>query len=1071
MAGAVSIDVMMNLVFGAISGDREARRQLDTLFAESSASGLKKGAKESTKTIKAEWAPALAKMSEAGMRKAGDVLVKSYEESARVQMTSAMKIASLQRKLDKGQDAATKNSLLRQKQALQDRIDLEVVAQKKLLRAGEKNADKILDLRKQHQEKMDRSSAENMQVAGENFAGAIEAAFSADNIDAKGLTQGIGSMLSKGIMSAAGSASATAGGGATAAGLASAATAIAGVVASLAAIAGIFAAAAGQATAMNKALMESSSAADITGGSLDSVTASAAGLTAEYGQLNFRLKMLRRVTIDTASDFRMSKEEVSGYIGALNEAGLTMREFRGMVSDSTSDMQAYRDVTQTAIIASQGLGISASETADFMNKIQRDMGGSLGDVQGAFGMIYSEAKKAGMSTKDFFSAINEASSGMALYNFRVGDTVGLFTDLVKIMGEDLAKQQMGLEGTFKGMGEQEKHKTTMLGGSGMKAGVLASAERQGQAFGDALKAAGVTMGGGISGKDGSFDLKAVAKLSGEGYRAELTKLKKADEEARKRGEEGNLARTFQTVRTVSQATKGTTEGTSGALAGLDRMGELTAQAMSGGGMLGGKTLQESLDAGGISAMHAEEATGMSGDQLANVAKIQTSMIAEWEDMTGKTFGADTKDEFATAFGSGILSQTDDLKAASEKQYSMLEQSAVDQLQETRSMSQSITNKIAGFLENIWLGIEHLLTMLGSSRMLFPTGGGSKMEDRRDSMKKEEQSARALEQISNDLNDAKGARTTAATSDEKVRLDKKIQALEAKAATEREAIEVERDARRRLVSGESPTIQDARKNAGLDAQFGPGSAERARGLLTSLSGDKAAEMGLVGSSEWEKTQVKSDMKGLAESGSPEAFKAMETLLTEQLDAEKEKAAADEMLAGTEAQRDEATAQMMENELSAVVNQIRSLPMEEQRVMMQNSLSGLGAEKAQDLTSRAFAAQTSEEKASISREIEAALLAQNGEIAGALAGQFQGYGLNVRPSVKDFIYRGDGSGSGDITPIDKADEFFGAKPGGPIAGGMGGSKMVNITINGGDEARVYNVVKRVLRDSGYGDMKKY
>lgn len=124
--------------------------------------------------------------------------------------------------------------------------------------------------------------------------------------------------------------------------------------------------------------------------------------------------MLRRVTIDTATEFRMSKEEVNSYIGALGEAGLTVSEFRGIVTGATNDMQAYRDVTRAAVIASQGLGISASETGDFMNKMTRDLGGDLDSIQGAFGMIFSEASKAGMSTKNFFSAINEASSGMAL---------------------------------------------------------------------------------------------------------------------------------------------------------------------------------------------------------------------------------------------------------------------------------------------------------------------------------------------------------------------------------------------------------------------------------------------------------------------------------------------------------------------------------------------------------------------------------------------------------------------------------------------------------------------------------
>ena len=70
-------------------------------------------------------------------------------------------------------------------------------------------------------------------------------------------------------------------------------------------------------------------------------------------------------------------------------------------------------------------------------------------------------------------------------------------------------------------------------------------------------------------------------------------------------------------------------------------------------------------------------------------------------------------------------------------------------------------------------------------------------------------------------------------------------------------------------------------------------------------------------------------------------------------------------------------------------------------------------------------------------------------------------HVTPTAHDFIYRGDGS-QGVITPIDTADQFFGAKAGGPIANAMGGS--VTIHINGGDEQRIFQVVQRAMREMG-------
>ena len=80
----------------------------------------------------------------------------------------------------------------------------------------------------------------------------------------------------------------------------------------------------------------------------------------------------------------------------------------------------------------------------------------------------------------------------------------------------------------------------------------------------------------------------------------------------------------------------------------------------------------------------------------------------------------------------------------------------------------------------------------------------------------------------------------------------------------------------------------------------------------------------------------------------------------------------------------------------------------------------------------------------------------------AGIFDAAGLHL----DDFIYRGDGA-RGTINPINKKDEFFGAKPGGAIdkaINGGGGGGVVNINIYGGDENKVYQVVKRVLQESG-------
>lgn len=80
-----------------------------------------------------------------------------------------------------------------------------------------------------------------------------------------------------------------------------------------------------------------------------------------------------------------------------------------------------------------------------------------------------------------------------------------------------------------------------------------------------------------------------------------------------------------------------------------------------------------------------------------------------------------------------------------------------------------------------------------------------------------------------------------------------------------------------------------------------------------------------------------------------------------------------------------------------------------------------------------------------------------------------GTTTTTPAEDFVYRGDGV-RGTLTPIDEKDTFVGMKPGGAIDNAIngGGGRGGNVTVNiyGGDERRVFEVVKRVLQQSGIG-----
>lgn len=91
------------------------------------------------------------------------------------------------------------------------------------------------------------------------------------------------------------------------------------------------------------------------------------------------------------------------------------------------------------------------------------------------------------------------------------------------------------------------------------------------------------------------------------------------------------------------------------------------------------------------------------------------------------------------------------------------------------------------------------------------------------------------------------------------------------------------------------------------------------------------------------------------------------------------------------------------------------------------------------------------------------ANEGEMSGL--GDGAGIARTLGRQAHDFVYQ-DRGGRSVLTPIDREDQVVGMKPGGAIANatGRGGGGNVHITINGGDEARIFQVVRRAINQAG-------
>lgn len=200
---------------------------------------------------------------------------------------------------------------------------------------------------------------------------------------------------------------------------------------------------------MNKALLESGSAADFGFSRVEMLG----------GELTKTLAQIRQETTAVNENFlrfRASAKEQQEILAQLNQAGYTFREMRQDIDDSTNSMKSFSDVTALAITYSRTLGLSAQEAAQQMGKFTLETGLGLDDIAMQFSVITREAAAAGVQTKRFFETVSEATSGMAFYGVRIEETARLLSTFDSLLGEAAGTEAFKqLTGQFKDKGAQD----------------------------------------------------------------------------------------------------------------------------------------------------------------------------------------------------------------------------------------------------------------------------------------------------------------------------------------------------------------------------------------------------------------------------------------------------------------------------------------------------------------------------------------------------------------------------------------------------------------------------------------
>jgi hypothetical protein len=440
----------------------------------------------------------------------------------------------------------------------------------------------------------DAFSASNLRDAVSGLSDTFEKALNGmDPNDLGGFAKSLGGAASKGLgklregykakqvaASAVGNeaAAAAAGRGAAAMGaLALAATAVAAVFALFIAWAK---AADDYQAKLNKTLLSGAGVADVLGASYTSGAQNLLSLTDTMGAA-------RRAAVDTAVAFRMTTDETAQVLQDLNSAGITYKTIVNGARTAAEAQYKFAEAINRTITYSSMLGVSVSELAAYQNTLMKDVNLSLDRTFDVFGAISKASAASGMATKTFFTAISQATSGMALYNVRIDQAIGLVSAFSKSVGETDAGKVLGELTGKKGVDERLRMAATAVESVGLKdvqalfsASANAAADEFQRSFGrdkgtsDAIKKvfadAGVgSLGEGLMSGNAEDRRKATAALAD---------LPDALREQIKAGMEniqgGAASRAFGATALVAKGSKGDLDTIAGAMNQLDMASKL-----------------------------------------------------------------------------------------------------------------------------------------------------------------------------------------------------------------------------------------------------------------------------------------------------------------------------------------------------------------------------------------------------------------------------------------------------------------------------------------------------------------
>jgi hypothetical protein len=1088
----LAADLLLN-----VQGVNKAQKDIEKAVGGAATRGLSSAIKSTQKLVKSEYSKAYEDALRIGHKEQAAQLKEQYKASRSAILADGKAIKKLNQQIAKEKDKDAKKRLKAERKGLESNIKLEQKAMRNMITERASAQEEQLKLLDEGMERAARSFGDKAEDSADSFVSIVNNGLTLDNLNPEDLFKGMGDSLkkNKGSLSLGGKNLSALGGkmggmkggamklmGGMMGKMAALAVPLAAAASAIGAIVGVMAAAYGKVKDWNKAILESVSYYDM--------------MESSSGALEPRLANMRTAMSRVSRTWNISAEAAMGYVSALNEAGITVRELKGWTR-ATKSVTAYSRAMNFGIKYTKALGISASDLGTLQQQMLEGFGMRMRSLDESMSSFGASAQEAGMSSRSFVAAIMEGTANMALYNFRLADTEKLLVGLAGILGEDLATSMLGMEGTFKNMGTQDRYKASMTGGGTMEGVLKAGAKRQIEG-----RAVDISMDSdlrrafrdsGLMDMANEFDIDKLASLKG----VELGKVQNSIAKAVEKST-GSKAAGQGAVRSLEDLTMqarllsggATTSEKADAMAAMDRPTELAAKVAQGLDMTGASDFG---DITGTTRMLFEDLTGIMGEEFETTKEIFNRAQATLSVQEGRDVSLSETLKKLSEDPDSLLSDEDSaaLAAAAEAADPALD-IAKQTLMATQTVGDVISGKISGLLGGIGGGITNLANFWSDEYNLFK---GDDEDARKAIAQADEVMAKSRDEMAEIQAEMRKVGTSDMSEKDKKLADKELEAKYKKAERKVDAAEtMKSDIQSGILNADDAQAQyldEAYGNANVlsatRSAIRSGRGDEVDGALSysyrhgqrNTQGNQvfhgqAIDLGRINRETllYDKKKDMTDADGnlmniadnliqnegaIRDSAAMIEFMESEEATQEKAAEEAEKAA---VQAAKDAKAQEDVEKKTEEGVRAIVKELRKQSLDTIAADVEAAIIASGGEvgkfgekiKAGKEGSGLAGLRAQLEKGGVSKT-EMALMRRLG---------ISTEGLKVDPAAKDFVYQGNSMG-GVITPIDDQDSFFGAKPGGALSK-MGGRSIVisNLTINeSGDPQKTLRMVKQALR----------